>query len=107
MKSTTAQRAWTTCSSTVPAITPKKVFSIFLYSFPVHCVSTDIPVLKSRRVGCFVMLLKWRVTYSRPPLALLGLQRPICAFRSPFVNGDGSWRVETQIVSGGGRKRTK
>ncbi len=66
MKSTIAWRAWTTHSSTVPTITPKKVFSIFLYSFLVHYVSIDIPVLKWQRVGCFVMLLKWQSTSLLP-----------------------------------------
>jgi len=67
MKSTIVRTACITRWSTVPAITPKKIFSIFLYSFPVHCETKVIPFLKWQRVGCHVMLLKRRSTSSLPP----------------------------------------
>ena len=69
MKSMTAWTSQTTRSSTVPAMTPKKIFSMFLYSFPVHCVTNEIPCLKWQRVGCRVILLNRRSTSSLPPSA--------------------------------------
>ncbi len=57
MKSTIVQTAWMTCSSTVPMITSKKTFSIFLNLLPVYCNIKDIPSLKWWREGCLSKLL--------------------------------------------------
>ena len=40
-----------TSSSAAPISVPKKTFSMFLCSFPVHCVIMEIPFLKCHRVG--------------------------------------------------------
>ena len=67
IKSTTPRTAFITCLSTVPVMTPKKTFSIFLYLCSVHCEINEIPFLKWWRAGCHIILLKWRSISSLPP----------------------------------------